>query len=197
MGNGHGSMGERIERYIPVVLAPGAFKPVRSHKDGASFELRSRESVEIHSGAIGLVDTGVSVALPVGLCGLIQADFSQQVENNLMLMPGAPIDVRKRDSIVLTLRNLSADKSAMIDPGDLVGTLTLVPCIAQVACGRVDFFPPHLFAPPGMEPTTVDDEDADGLELSKLEADATSDDDEKQEPNVTVNGAVNGTVHTG
>ena len=85
------------------------------------------------------------MALPLGLCGVLAASYAQQVNNSLVLL-SEPIDACKRDTIVLTFRN-DAKESALIDPGDVIATMTLMPAISRVPCGRVEFFPPHLFRP--------------------------------------------------
>lgn len=126
---------ERIEAQsepLPTVrfrTDPLVVLPTRAHADDAGWDLRASRPVNVPSGAIRLVPTGIYVDLPAGTYGMI-CSRSGLVAKYGVAVANAPgiIDSGYTGEILVALVN-HGRSPYNVEPGDRV---------AQIVFGRVD-----------------------------------------------------------
>ena len=115
------------------LLHPAAQPPARTRPGDAGFDLRCVEAFGLAPGERRVIGTGVAVALPEGVAGLVvprsglAARFGISVVNG----PGL-IDPTYRGEIRVVLVNLGAEPYQG-EVGDRIAQLLLVPFIAPLA----------------------------------------------------------------
>jgi len=110
-----------------TLIHPDAVLPARSRAGDAGYDLRSVERVTIPPEGTRLIPTGVAIALPEGVAGLVTPRSGLALEHGLTLLnaPGL-IDPNYRGEIKVILRNEGAERF-VVEPGDRIAQLLLVP----------------------------------------------------------------------
>jgi len=132
-----------------VRLDPDLPLPSRAHAGDAGVDLFSAVDVELGPGQRALVPTGIAVAIPFGMVGLIhpRSGLAARVGLSIVNTPGT-VDAGYRGEIKVSLINLDPATPIEINRGDR---------IAQLLVQRVEL--PELvevssFDEAGLEPTT-------------------------------------------
>jgi dUTP pyrophosphatase len=128
-----------VEELEVQLLREGARMPVRSRPGDAGYDLRCLEPVVLRPGARAKVATGVAIALPPGICGLIVPRSGLAARHGVTPALGL-IDPNFRGEICVTLGNGGAEPFRA-EAGDRIAQLLLVPFWAP-ALTLVDELPP-------------------------------------------------------
>ena len=109
------------------LLHPDAVAPARTRAGDAGHDLRAVEGAEIPPDAHRVVPTGIAIALPPGIAGLVTPRSGLAAQHGITLVntPGL-IDPNSRGEIKVILRNEGADPFT-VAPGDRIAQLLLVP----------------------------------------------------------------------
>ncbi len=110
---------------LPVVrLDPELPVPSRAHADDAGVDLRSATDVELAPGERALVPTGIAVAIPQGMVGLVhpRSGLAARVGLSIVNSPGT-IDAGYRGEIKVSLINLDPAETISISRGDRIAQL--------------------------------------------------------------------------
>jgi dUTP pyrophosphatase len=109
------------------LLHPDAVPPSRSRSGDAGYDLRATDRVSIPQDGRRLVGTGIAVALPEGVAGLVTPRSGLAIEHGLTLLnaPGL-IDPNYRGEIKVILHNTS-ERRYTVEIGDRIAQLLLVP----------------------------------------------------------------------
>jgi dUTP pyrophosphatase len=109
------------------LLHPDAVPPARTRSGDAGYDLRATERVSIPQDGRRLVGTGIAVALPEGVAGLVTPRSGLAIEHGLTLLnaPGL-IDPNYRGEIKVILHNTS-ERRYTVEIGDRIAQLLLVP----------------------------------------------------------------------
>jgi dUTP pyrophosphatase len=109
------------------LLSADAVPPARTRSGDAGYDLRATERVSIPQDGRRLVGTGVAVALPEGVAGLVTPRSGLALEHGLTLLnaPGL-IDPNYRGEIKVILHNTS-ERRYTVEIGDRIAQLLLVP----------------------------------------------------------------------
>ena len=104
-----------------------AVPPTRTRRGDAGYDLRATERVSIPQEGRRLVGTGVAIALPDGVAGLVTPRSGLAVEHGLTLLnaPGL-VDPNYRGEIKVILHN-TGDRRYTVEVGDRIAQLLLVP----------------------------------------------------------------------
>jgi dUTP pyrophosphatase len=121
------------------LLREGARAPERARPGDAGYDLRCLEPVVLRSGDRAKVPTGVAIALPPGLCGLVVPRSGLAARHGVMPTLGL-IDPNFRGEVCVTLLNNGAEPFRA-EAGDRIAQLLLVPFWAP-ALTVVDELPP-------------------------------------------------------
>jgi dUTP pyrophosphatase len=121
------------------LLREGARAPVRSRPGDAGYDLRCLDPIVLHAGAREKVPTGVAIALPAGLCGMILPRSGLAARHGVVPTLGL-IDPNFRGEICVTLMNTGGEPFRA-EAGDRIAQLLLVPFWAP-ALTVVDELPP-------------------------------------------------------
>jgi dUTP pyrophosphatase len=107
-----------------VRLDPGLPLPARAHHGDAGVDLYSAEDVELAPGHRALVGTGIAVAIPVGMVGLVhpRSGLAARVGLSIVNSPGT-IDAGYRGEIKLSLINLDPTTPIVVNRGDRIAQL--------------------------------------------------------------------------
>ena len=110
-----------------TLIHPDAVLPARSRAGDAGYDLRSVERVTIPPEGTRLIPTGVAIALPEGVAGLVTPRSGLALEHGLTLLnaPGL-IDPNYRGEIKVILHN-TAEHRSTVEIGDRVAQLLLTP----------------------------------------------------------------------
>ena len=110
------------------LVHPDALPPTRARRGDAGYDLRSTERVSIPQDGRRLVGTGIAVALPDGVAGLVTPRSGLAIEHGLTLLnaPGL-IDPGYRGEIKVIVHNTS-ERRYTVEIGDRIAQLLLVPC---------------------------------------------------------------------
>lgn len=100
--------------------------PTRAHPGDAGVDLYSAVDLELAPGRRGLVGTGVAVAIPVGMVGLIHPRSGLAARTGLSIVntPGT-IDAGYRGEIKVCLINHDPDTPITIARGDRIAQLVV------------------------------------------------------------------------
>jgi dUTP pyrophosphatase len=123
------------------LIRPGAQPPARTRPGDAGYDLCSAESFSLWPGERVTVPTGVAVALPPGVAGLVTPRSGLAARHGISLVnsPGL-IDPNYRGEIRVVLVN-HGDARFEAAVGDRIAQLLLVPFATPVAL-VVDELPP-------------------------------------------------------
>ena len=122
------SRSESVEGALQVqLLHPEAVAPARTRAGDAGYDLRAVEGAAIPRDAHRVIGTGVAIALPPGIAGLVTPRSGLAAEHGITLVntPGL-IDPNYRGEIKVILRN-EGERPFTVEPGDRIAQLVLVP----------------------------------------------------------------------
>jgi dUTP pyrophosphatase len=107
-----------------VRLDPGLPLPARAHHGDAGVDLYSAEDVELAPGHRALVRTGIAVAIPIGMVGLVhpRSGLAARVGLSIVNSPGT-IDAGYRGEIKVSLINLDPVTPIVLNRGDRIAQL--------------------------------------------------------------------------
>ena len=107
-----------------VRLDPGLPLPARAHLGDAGVDLYSAEDVELAPGHRALVGTGIAVAIPLGMVGLVhpRSGLAARVGLSIVNSPGT-IDAGYRGEIKVALINLDPAVPIVVSRGDRIAQL--------------------------------------------------------------------------
>ncbi|MFA5711276.1 dUTP diphosphatase [Mycolicibacterium sp.] len=111
-------------RLAVVRLDPELPLPQRAHAGDAGVDLFSAEDVDLAPGHRALVSTGIAVAIPMGMVGLVhpRSGLAARVGLSIVNSPGT-IDAGYRGEIKLSLINLDPTERILINRGDRIAQL--------------------------------------------------------------------------
>lgn len=114
-----------------VKLSDKATLPTRAHDNDAGLDLYAAEDAGIASGARVSVGTGLAVAIPDGLAGLVLPRSGLALKHGVTLVnsPGL-IDPGYRGEVRVLLLNTDQARDYHCTPGDRIAQLLLVPIAA-------------------------------------------------------------------
>ena len=119
-----------LDRVEVRLLHPSAVAPARSRTGDAGYDLRAVEPVGLAPGERATVPTGVAIALPPGIAGLVVPRSGLASRHGLSVVNGPGlIDPNYRGEIRVVLVNLG-DERFTGSPGDRIAQLLLVPYLA-------------------------------------------------------------------
>ena len=106
-----------------LLIAEPGFEPVYAKPGDAGCDLRSAEELEIPAGSRALVRTGVKIAMPDGIVGLVHPRSGLAVKHGITVLnaPGT-IDAGYRGEIMVPLLNTSTEVFS-IAKGDRIAQL--------------------------------------------------------------------------
>jgi dUTP pyrophosphatase len=123
------------------LLRTGARVPARTRPGDAGYDLYSAEGFSLWPGERVTVPTGVAIALPQGIAGLVVPRSGLAASHGISVVNGPGlIDPNYRGEIRVVLVNLG-DARFEAAVGDRIAQLLLVPFVAPGAC-VVDELPP-------------------------------------------------------
>ncbi|MDT5124889.1 MAG: dUTP pyrophosphatase [Mycobacterium sp.] len=106
----------RLDRDLPM--------PSRAHDGDAGVDLCTSVDVELAPGRRALVPTGIAVAIPHGMVGLVhpRSGLAARVGLSIVNSPGT-IDTGYRGEIKVALINLDPEESILLRRGDRIAQL--------------------------------------------------------------------------
>ena len=106
----------RLDRSLPL--------PSRAHDGDAGVDLYSAQDLELAPGERALVSTGVAVAIPMGMVGLVhpRSGLAARVGLSIVNSPGT-IDAGYRGEIKVALINLDPGIPIVVRRGDRIAQL--------------------------------------------------------------------------
>jgi dUTP pyrophosphatase len=121
------TLGEMEELRL-IKLSDKATMPTRAHEDDAGLDLYAAESARLVPGARVSVGTGLAVAIPEGLAGLVLPRSGLALKHGVTLInsPGL-IDPGYRGEVRVVLLNTDQTIDFQCKPGDRIAQLLLVP----------------------------------------------------------------------
>ena len=123
------------------LLRPEAHAPARTRPGDAGYDLRAAEGFWLWPGERATVPTGVAIALPPGVAGLVVPRSGLAAAHGISVVNGPGlIDPTYRGEIRVVLVNLG-DARFEAAAGDRIAQLLLVPFVAPDTC-VVDELPP-------------------------------------------------------
>lgn len=98
--------------------------PSRAHDGDAGVDLYSAVDIELQPGRRALVPTGIAVAIPYGMVGLVhpRSGLATRVGLSIVNTPGT-IDAGYRGEVKVTLINLDPDEPIAVRRGDRIAQL--------------------------------------------------------------------------
>ena len=115
---------ENSDLSIPVYLDKGAYLPRRAHSADAGYDLFSPKMDLIPKHGSTVIDTGVHIAIPKGLCGMLVSKSGLNVKHDIV--SEGLIDSGYTGSIKVKLYN-HGGISYMVEPGDKISQLVFIP----------------------------------------------------------------------
>ena len=111
-----------------IKLSEKATMPTRAHDNDAGLDLYTAEGARIPPGARVSVGTGIAVAVPEGLAGLVLPRSGLALKHGITLVnsPGL-IDPGYRGEVRIALLNTDKTTDYQCKPGDRIAQLLLVP----------------------------------------------------------------------
>ena len=135
------ALGTSLEPLHVRFVRPGARVPARARPGDAGYDLCAAESFSLWPGERVTVPTGVAIALPPGVAGLVTPRSGLAAQDGISLVNGPGlIDPNYRGEIRVVLVNLGDARFEAV-AGDRIAQLLLVPFVVPDAC-VVDELPP-------------------------------------------------------
>ena len=111
------------------LLHPAATAPERTRAGDAGYDLCCVEPLTLAPGERAVVATGVAVAVPEGVAGLVVPRSGLAARHGISVVNGPGlIDPTYRGEVKVVLVNLGAEPYAC-EAGDRIAQLLLVPCL--------------------------------------------------------------------
>jgi dUTP pyrophosphatase len=111
------------------LLHPDARPPERTRPGDAGYDLRCVEPFVLDPGERRLVPTGVAIALPAGVAGLVVPRSGLAIEHGISVVNGPGlVDPNYRGELRVILVNLGAQRFEA-SAGDRIAQLLLVPFV--------------------------------------------------------------------
>ena len=109
-------------------LHPDAQEPIRAHDGDAGFDLHAVEPARLGPGQRVSIGTGISIAVPDGMAGLVLPRSGLALKHGIALVnsPGL-IDSGYRGEVRVLLLNTDRETAFAIEAGDRIAQLLLVP----------------------------------------------------------------------
>jgi dUTP pyrophosphatase len=122
------------DRLEVQLLHPDARPPMRTHPGDAGYDLCCLHAFELAPGEAAKVPTGLAVAVPQGVAGLIlpRSGLAAKFRVTVVNGPGL-IDPNYRGEVCVLLQNLG-DEAFSAEAGDRIAQLLLVPFWAPEMC---------------------------------------------------------------
>ena len=118
-----------MQRNIPIKYDDPGLIPFRAHPSDAGADLFTATSVTIDPGDMCMIDTGVSLKIPMGYVGLV-FNRSNQGKKRVQLANGvAVIDADYRGSIKVLLINNGSDPYSVIRFETRIAQLIIMPIV--------------------------------------------------------------------
>jgi deoxyuridine 5'-triphosphate nucleotidohydrolase len=118
---------------------PDARTPSLGSEDAAGLDLCTVDSVDIPAGKRALLKTGLSMAIPPGLVGLIWPRSKLAAKHGLDVLAGV-VDADYRGEVMISLLN-TGDKTVELRKGDKVAQMILQPYLSWIPLDLVDTLP--------------------------------------------------------
>jgi len=117
-----------VEELLIKKLDPAARVPLRAHSGDAGLDLCSVEELRLEPGGRASVGTGLALAFPPGLAGLVLPRSGLAANHGITLVnsPGL-IDSGYRGEVRVLLLNTDRHEEFMVQPGDRIAQLLIVP----------------------------------------------------------------------
>jgi len=117
-----------VEELTFTKLSDKATLPTRAHDDDAGLDLYAAEEARIAPGGRDSVGTGLAMAIPDGLAGLVLPRSGLALKHGVTLVnsPGL-IDAGYRGEVRVLLLNTDQTIDFRCKPGDRIAQLLLVP----------------------------------------------------------------------
>ncbi len=112
---------------VDLVLNGGA-QPLKKARDGdAGYDLASTTAVKLEPLSRGVVQTGIRLAMPEGVCALVLPRSGLALKHGVTVMnsPGL-IDSGYRGEIKVVLFNSDKDNAFVVEAGDRIAQLVFV-----------------------------------------------------------------------
>jgi dUTP diphosphatase len=111
-----------------IKLSEKAILPTRAHDSDAGLDLYAAEAARIVPGARVSIGTGLAMAVPEGLAGLVLPRSGLALKHGVTLVnsPGL-IDPGYRGEVRVVLLNTDGTIDFQVKPGDRIAQLLLVP----------------------------------------------------------------------
>jgi dUTP pyrophosphatase len=108
-------------------LSAEAQPPTQAHPGDAGFDLYAAEAVALEPGARASVGTGIAIAIPDGLAGLVLPRSGLAARHGISLVnaPGL-IDAGYRGEVRVLLLNTDREEAFEVGVGDRIAQLLLV-----------------------------------------------------------------------
>ena len=106
---------------------PGAKLPQRAHGGDAGWDLHAVEGARLKPGQRVAIGTGISLAIPSGMAGLVLPRSGTALRHGISLVnsPGL-IDSGYRGEVRVILLNTDLDSEFVVEPGDRIAQLLFV-----------------------------------------------------------------------
>ena len=112
------------------LLHPAAHPPERTRPGDAGFDLRCIVPFALEPGERAMVPTGVAIAIPPGLAGLVVPRSGLAARHGISVVNGPGlVDPNYRGELRVILVNLG-EETFRADAGDRIAQLLLVPYVA-------------------------------------------------------------------
>ncbi len=113
---------------VVEVLFTGINAPTIAHPGDAGADLAASEHVTLVPGGRATVGTGLSIALPSGFVAFVVPRSGLAAKHGISIVnsPGT-VDAAYRGEIRVTLINLDPHESFVINPGDRIAQLIVMP----------------------------------------------------------------------
>jgi dUTP pyrophosphatase len=108
-------------------LVPAAIPPSHAHEGDAGYDLHAAEPVTLGPGERAVVGTGIAVAIPEGMAGLVLPRSGLAFKHGIALVnaPGL-IDSGYRGELRVLLLNTDREHPFDVEPGDRIAQLVVV-----------------------------------------------------------------------
>ena len=122
------TLGGNMEELRFIKLSDKATLPTRAHDGDAGLDLYAAEGARIGPGGRVSVGTGLAVAIPEGLAGLVMPRSGLALKHGVSLVnsPGL-IDPGYRGEVRVLLLNTDGTAEFRVAPGDRIAQLLLIP----------------------------------------------------------------------
>lgn len=112
---------------MKIKLEDGAYMPIRGHETDAGLDLRTPKAFWLYSGHYLKIDTGVHVAIPEGMVGLITSKSGLMAKG---ITCRGTIDSGYTGSIHAVLYN-HGQEAVPFRAGDKICQLVVLPCVIE------------------------------------------------------------------